>query len=163
MRQKRLTDHDEPEPTEEELRAAAELARALDGKGDPAPGSDAAFASALRASRRGAPKLAPEVRAAVVDRAVARGGGRRRTRTATRWLAIAAAALLAVGIPVGIALTNGTATVVTVPVSYGGRTDALLGSAIDDERTSGARMDVIAHARTRDYFAAWAAVEEGAR
>src|SRR6187399_785691 len=97
---------DEPEPTEDELRAAAELARALDAKADPAPGSDAAFAKALRATKQREPKLAAETRSAVVDRAFARGSGVARARSFRRTLALAAAALIAIAIPAGIALTG---------------------------------------------------------
>jgi hypothetical protein len=162
MKDPKMTD-DEPEPTEDELRAAAELARALDAKTDPAPGTDAAFASALRATRKLVP-VASETRVAALDRAMAKGDARARARSRARWLAVAAAALLALGIPAAAAISAGTSGGVTrVPAAYGGRTDALLGSAIDDERTSSERMDVIAAARTRDYFAAWAAVQEGAQ
>jgi hypothetical protein len=149
---------DEPEPTEDELRAAAELARALDGGGDPSPGSDAAFAKALRATTKREPKLADEKRSAVVDRAFARGSGAARARTFRRSLALAAAALIAIAIPAGIALTGSEPEPVVVgPVTFGGPTDAVFGAPFADDQRASERMDRIATTRAHDYFAAIAA------
>src|SRR5262245_48547227 len=119
-------DIDEAEPTEEELRAAEALARALDDrKADAAPGSDAAFARALAAGRGRAAKLEPAARRDVVDRAMARGARASRARTRRTWL-VAAAALLAISLPIGWALTSdGGATSTPAPIVFGGPTDAL--------------------------------------
>lgn len=148
----------EPEPTEEELRAAAELARALDAKADPAPGSDAAFAAALRATRKAEP-LADDAKARAIDRAMARGRSAARSRTRTRWLAAAAVALLAASLPLGWALTSGGGEPGPAPsaIVFGGPTDALFAEPFPDEQRASERMDRIATARAHDYFAAIAA------
>lgn len=156
---------DEPEPTEEELRAAAELARALDAKGDPAPGSDAAYASALRATRGMGAKLEPAEASRAVERALARGARGARTRGRVRWLAVAAAALFAVAIPVGLAMqhrdASGGTTTTTPPrvLSFGGPTDAIFGAPFEDGQRPSERMDRIANVRAHDYFAALAGAE----
>lgn len=151
---------DEPEPTEEELRAAAELAHALDGRADPAPGSDAAFASALRATRSAAPKLEDAERERVVARAMTKGTAVARSRSRARWLAIAAAALVAIAIPAGLALTGGpreVSGVVAPSIGFGGPTDAIFGGPFEDDQRASDRMDRIASTRAHDYFAAIAA------
>ena len=151
---------DEPEPTEEELRAAAELARALDAKRDPAPGSDAAFAAALKATRRPEP-LAGERKAQAIERAMVRGASASRARTRSRWLAAAAAVLLAASLPIGWALSGvgareGAGS--TAPsAAFGGPTDALFAAPFPDEQRASERMDRIATARAHDYFAVLAA------
>lgn len=152
---------DEPEPTEEELRAAAELARALDGRADPAPGSDAAFASALRATRSAPPKLEDAERERVVARAMAKGTQVARSRHRARWLAIAAAALVAIAVPAGLALTGGArdVPVVAPSIAFGGPTDAIFAGPFADEQRASERMDRIASTRAHDYFAAIAAGE----
>lgn len=152
-----MSHDDEPEPTDEELRQAAELARALDGEADPAPGSDAAFATALRASRKLEPKLQPIERDRVVTRAMTRGGARARTRTGARWLAIAAAAVLTVGLPLGWALSIDAPPPEPTQVSFGGPTDAIFSAPFRDDQRASERMDRIASTRAHDYFAVLAA------
>ncbi len=151
MTEEKMTNHDEPEPTEEELRAAEELARALDAKADPAPGSDAAFAAAIRATRRKSPvDVAP-----IVDRALDRGTRAARGRARGRWL-VAAAALLALSLPIGWAVTRPAPTPVAVP-TFGGPTDAIFAAPFPDAQRASERMDRIATTRAHDYFAAIAA------
>jgi hypothetical protein len=155
-------DHeDEPEPTEEELRAAAELARALDAKSDPPPGSDAAFARALRATQKREPELELAARDRLVQRAMSRGASQARSAGRRRWLAVAAAALIAVAIPVGLAWqtqeTDRSSADVRVTAAFGGPTDTIFGGPFDDAQRSSERMDRIANVRAHDYFAAIAA------
>ena len=152
MTEEKMTDHDEPEPTEEELRAAEELARALDAKMDPAPGSDAAFAVALRATRQ---KSVVDV-APIVERAVARGARASRGRTRRIWL-VAAAALLAVSLPVGWVARYAPAPAPVVMPTFGGPTDAIFAAPFPDAQRASERMDRIATTRAHDYFAAIAA------
>ncbi len=148
---------DEPEPTEEELRAAAELARALDEGASGEAGSDAAFAQALRATRGQAPKLAPEVRARAVDRAMQRGAGAARARGRVRWLAAAAVVLLTLGLPLGLSLWPEAPAPDLRALRYGGPTSAIFEAPFEDEQRASERMDRIATVRAHDYFAAWAA------
>ncbi len=155
-----MSHDDEPEATEEELRAAADLARALDAKGDPAPGSDAAFAAALRATRKPGPELLAMDRERVIDRAIVRGSSVARSRVRTRWLAAAAAVLLAASIPIGWALSNAGPDA-PASLSFGGPTDAIFSAPFPDEQRASERMDRIASTRAHDYFAAIAAA--GAR
>lgn len=156
-----MSHDDEPEPTEQELREAAELARALEDEGDPAPGSDAAFARALRATRKLEPKLESTKRAATVDRAAARGARTTGARRRLRWLAIAAAVLLAIAIPAGLAgPSRSPDSDVAIPaLSFGGPTDTIFGGPFADEQRASERMDRIASTRAHDYFAAIAAAE----
>ncbi|MFO0684592.1 MAG: hypothetical protein U0234_21230 [Sandaracinus sp.] len=147
---------DEPEPTEEELRAAAELARALDEGSSAEPGTDAAFAQALRATKGQAPKLAPEVRVRAVDRAMQRGAGAARTRARVRWLAAAAVVLITLGLPLGLSLWPDPAPDLRT-VRYGGPTSAIFEAPFADEQRASERMDRITTVRAHDYFAAWAA------
>jgi hypothetical protein len=152
-----MSHDEEPEPTEDEIRAAAELARALDRTRDPEPGSDAAFAAAIRATRRQEPALVPSERERMVARAMARGASAGRARTRTRWLAAAAVVLLAAGIPAGWALTHGSTHTSAPAVSFGGPTDAIFSAPFPDDQRASERMDRIASTRAHDYFAAIAA------
>lgn len=151
---------DEPEPTEEELRAAAELARALDEGSSGEAGSDAAFASALRATKGTTPKLEPAVRARAIDRAMARGAGAARTRSRVRWLAAAAVVLLTLGIPIGLSLQPAP-PVDPSTLRYGGPTSTIFEAPFEDEQRASERMDRITAVRAHDYFAAWAAAGSG--
>jgi hypothetical protein len=144
---------DEPPPTDEELRAAEALARALDAKADPAPGSDAAFAAALRATKGTAARMPEAERSAIVDRALGRGATRARWRTGRVVLAAAAALLLAVSIPVGLSLTHAPAPAAPA-ITYGGPSDAVFDAPFPNEQRASTRMDLIVNARTHDYFSA---------
>jgi len=150
-----MSDDQEPEPTEEEVRAAAELARALDAKDDPAPGSDAAYAAALRAT---IDRAATTSHAGAVERALARGARASRARTRGRWL-VAAAALLAISVPIGWTISHDAREVAAASVVFGGPTDAIFGAPFEDGQRASERLDRIAQTRAHDYFAALAAAE----
>ncbi len=144
-------DDDELGPvSEEERREANALRKALEA-GDPAPGSDAAFAAAVRASMVGArPELAAEARTAVVADAIREGSRRARRRSLRTMLAIAAAVVLGLAVPA--ALYQGGSS--TPSITYGGPTDAVFEGPFVDAQRASERMDLIVDARTEDYFAA---------
>lgn len=138
--------------TDEEREAAEALRKELDRGGDPAPGSDAAFAAAVRASMLGAKTpLEGPARAEAVKAAITEGSRRARRRSIRTMFAIAAAALLAVAVPT--AMYAGTASEGPA-LTYGGPTDAVFDGPFEDTQRASERMDRIVDARTHDYFAA---------
>jgi hypothetical protein len=148
-----MTDDDDIGPvTEDERREAEALRQALESKADPAPGSDAAFAAAIRASSLGArPALAGPAKREAVKAAVAEGSRRARRRSIRTVFAIAAAAVLGLAIPAAIVRGVGSPA---PALSYGGPTDRVFEGPFEDTQRASDRMDRIAVARTHDYFTA---------
>lgn len=146
-------DDDDIGPITDEERALAEaLRQALESHEDPSPGSDAAFAAAVRASRSGAtPPLTAEARASIVGASIADGARRARRRRVSSLFAIAAAGVLGLAIPAAIYAGGSTPT---RELAYGGPTDELFEGPFEDTQRASERMDRIALARTHDYFAA---------
>ena len=140
----------------EERDDADALARSLDSKGDPAPGSAAATALALRAGRGPIAALDPARKAAMIARAVARARAerrRRQVRSTAFAFAAAAAVLLAIG-GVGLGLGTARGSSGRVAVVYGGASDSVFGDPFPEDQRASERLDVLTSARTRDYFAA---------
>jgi hypothetical protein len=155
-----MNDEDDIGPVSDEERAEAEaLRKALDGDGDPAPGSDAAFAAAVRASMSGAkPALGEDERDEAVRAAIRDGSRRARRRSVRTLFAMAAAAIVAIAVPTAIyaGRTSGveTSSATSEGLQYGGATDSVFGAPFDPAQRASERMDRIVDARTDDYFAA---------
>lgn len=149
--------------TDEERAMAAELARALESS-EARPGSDAAFALALRATHTRS-SIDPDAQARALERAVAASGKQQRRRTFVPLLLAAAALLLAV--PATGTLnrlwTAPTRMPVAVETPALPSADALLGAPIDEDQPAGDRARVLGRARTRSYFERRIASERGAR
>lgn len=134
--------------SEEERREAEALARALDRGGDPEPGSLGELAARVRAVKGARPAPLPaERRRAIVASAIESGRARRTRRALGAGLAIAAAALLAIG--VGTLWPGGEEA-----LSYGGPASGAFDAPFPEAQPSSERLDRLARARTRDYFAA---------
>ncbi len=130
--------------SDEERRAAADLAAALEQPENAQPGSDAAFLLALAATKK---DVAPEP--SVVETAIERAIEARRIHQRSRaWMRFALAAIvLLVALPVGRLWLD------TQPASFL-TADEILGAPPDDDETPGERLRRIARARTRSYFRA---------
>jgi hypothetical protein len=150
-----VDEDDLEEVSEEERREAEALARALESRHEPERGSLAELAARVRGSKAAPAVLDPEVRRRAVEGAIAAGRARRRRRTVVAVFAAAAVALVAIGI--------GASRGQEEPLRYGGPASAAFAAPFDEGQPSTDRMDRLARARSRDYFAAIAERAGGRR
>lgn len=131
--------------SDEERRAAADLAADLEQPDQVQPGSDAAFLLALAAAKKYVAPV-PSVEEAAIERAIEARRIRHRSRT---WMRLALAAIvLLVALPAGSRLW-----IEAQPASFP-TADEILGAPPDDDEAPSERLRRIARARTRSYFRA---------
>jgi hypothetical protein len=138
------------EVTEEERAEAEALARALEKPTTARPGSDAAFALAMRASHHHQPPSD-----AVAEHAldVAIEERRRHRRGRTWWPVLLAAVVLLVAVPAAsrigsvLAPTRPEAIAIALPTA-----DAILGAPPADDQRASERLEILTRARSRAYF-----------
>lgn len=148
-------DRDLP-PTGEETSEAEALRRALDG--EPARGEAAELESLARMVRGAAGLEAPlgeATKRAALDGAFA-GAARRRRARWLAGLAVAAAALVVLGLLVQLVRAPEPPTMDEAALA--GPTDALFEGPFPEDQSPAERLDRIVAARTRGYFAALAVV-----
>ena len=143
-------DQDDPEASDEERREAEALARALDGRAPAERGSLAELALRVRATTRGAAPLDPAVRRDAVGRALRAAAARR------AWRVVAVAAVAVAGAVAGTAALSGPP-----PLRYGGPASTAFDAPFEEGAPPAERLDRLARARSRDYFAAWLERERG--
>jgi hypothetical protein len=154
---------DELDITDEERAMAAELVRALETPSAARPGTDGAFALALKASHATpVPALDPAVEERAIERALTAASAKQRRRTFTPLLLAAAVLLLAV--PAAGTLNQlWSAPSVPAITTALPTADALLGGPIDEDQAASDRTLTLSRARTRSYFESRIASERGAR
>ena len=139
----------EEAPVTEEERAAAEaLAEALEKPSAVRPGSDAAFALAMRASHHTEP-ASELVTQQALDLAIEERGRSRRART--WWPVLLAAVVLLVAVPMASRLVPGTTSVPETVVLGLPTADAILGVPPEDDQRASERLDILTRARARSY------------
>jgi hypothetical protein len=149
------------EVSEEERAAAEAMAQALEKPAAVRPGTDAAFALALRATQNKVP-----LDEAVEDRAIEKAieTSRRARRSRTWGPLLLAAAVLLLAVPATSRLNDWLTAPVSSETSDALPTaDQILAVPPPDDQRPAERLSILSRARARSYFSARMTSERGAR